>query len=201
MKAETILQGMQHLSLADPEIKEAFTRFGPPEIHMRSSGFEAFLSTIISQQLSTKVATVITQRVFCLLDDVTAEQFVKIPDQQLRDAGLSYRKIEYTQGLAKDILDDNFDIDALKHLSDEEAIQSITSIRGLGRWSAEIYLIFSLGRTDIFPADDLGILIGLQRLKQLDYRPTPTQARELVSHWTPWRSIGSLFLWNYYHNT
>lgn len=200
MDSKTLTLGMQHLVQVDPEIKDAFIELGMPEARMRTRGFEAFLITIIGQQLSTKVAAVITQRVLCLMEQVTAEEFIKIPDQRLRDAGLSFRKIEYTQGLARSVLDGTLDIDGLKNLGDEAAIKAITNLKGLGRWSAEIYMMFSLGRMDIFPADDLGILVGLQRLKGLDRKPTPKQARELVAHWSPWRSIGALFLWHYYHH-
>jgi DNA-3-methyladenine glycosylase II len=200
MDNNALLLGMQHLIQVDPDIKEAFNELGMPEARIRGRGFEAFLFTIISQQLSTKVATVIMERVLCLMDAVTPEQFIKIPAQDLREAGLSFRKIEYTQGLAKSALEGAFDIDGLENLDDEEAIKTITNIRGLGRWSAEIYLMFSLGRMDVFPADDLGLLVGLQHLKALDRKPTPKQARQMVEHWAPWRSLGALFLWHYYHH-
>ncbi|MGF1763257.1 DNA-3-methyladenine glycosylase family protein [Aliivibrio kagoshimensis] len=200
MKNKTLYLGMQHLIQVDPDMKEAFIELGMPEARMRSSGFEAFLFTIISQQLSTKVATVIMERVLCLMEGATPEQFMKISGQSLREAGLSFRKIEYTQGLARAALDGTFDIDVLKRLGDEEAIKAITNLRGLGRWSAEIYLIFSLGRMDVFPSDDLGLLVGLQLLKGLNSRPTPKQACEMVEHWAPSRSIGAIFLWHYYHH-
>jgi DNA-3-methyladenine glycosylase II len=83
-------------------------------------------------------------------------------------------------------------------MDDATAIQAITALRGFGRWSAEIYLMFSLKRADIFPADDLALRVALGRLKGLEQRPTPGQARALVEHWAPWRSVGALFLWHYY---
>lgn len=200
MDNQTVLHGMQQLSDVDQDIQQAFIALGMPEARVRPSGFEAFLSTIVSQQLSTKAAATIKGRVIGLMEETTPEQFMKIPAQCLRDAGLSFRKIEYAQGLSKAALDGSFDIDGLEELSDEDAIKEITQIRGLGRWSAEIYLMFSLGRMDVFPADDLGLIVGLQLLKGLDGRPTPKQAREMVEHWAPWRSIGALFLWHYYHH-
>ena len=200
MDSNTVLQGIQQLSIQDKDIKDAIAKLGMPEARARSRGFETFLSTIIGQQLSTKAAQSIMARVLDLMDQPTPEQFIKIPAQTLRDAGLSFRKIEYTQGLATAVLDGSFDIDGLENLSDDDAIKAITSLRGLGRWSAEIYLMFSLGRMDIFPADDLGILVGLQLLKGLDNRPTPKQAREMTEHWAPHRSIGALCLWHYYHH-
>ena len=90
------------------------------------------------------------------------------------------------------------DIDGLETLNDKEAIDTITKLHGFGRWSAEIYLMFSLNRQNIFPANDLALLVALGRLKRLPDKPTPKQACELVRHWTPYRSIGSLFLWHYY---
>ncbi|MDB1126005.1 DNA-3-methyladenine glycosylase family protein [Vibrio algarum] len=200
MDHQTVLQGMQQLSHLDRDVKEAFTELGMPEVRVRPSGFETFLFTIISQQLSTKAATTIMGRALGLMEETTPDQFMKIPAQSLRDAGLSFRKIEYTQGLAEAVLDGTFNIDGLENFSDEDAIKEIIKLRGLGRWSAEIYLMFSLGRMDVFPADDLGLLVGLQLMKGLDSRPTPKQAREMVKHWTPWRSIGALFLWHYYHH-
>ena len=93
-----------------------------------------------------------------------------------------------------------FDIDALDTLSDDDAITAISSLRGFGRWSAEIYLMFSLKRTDIFPANDLALQVALQNLKNLQERPTAKIARNMVEHWSPWRSAGSIFLWHLYKN-
>jgi DNA-3-methyladenine glycosylase II len=107
-------------------------------------GFEAFLSIIVSQQLSTKVAAVIMGRLVALLKEVTPEKLLSIEDQNLRDVGLSWRKIEYAKGLALAVQSGNLDIDGLESLSDEDAISAITSLKGFGRWSAEIYLMFSV---------------------------------------------------------
>lgn len=200
MDKETIIRGMEALSLVDQDLKKAFKALGPPPVRMSPRGFETFLFIIVSQQLSTKVATVIMQRVVSLMQCVTPEKLIGVADQDLRDAGLSWRKIEYAKGLAEAVHKGDLDIEGLEKLSDEEAIKAITNLRGFGRWSAEIYLMFSLERKDIFPADDLGLLVALGQLKGLADKPTPRQARELVKHWMPWRSVGSLFLWQYYHH-
>lgn len=199
MDKKLIHQGIEALSLIDQDIAQAVKQYGLPDGRTYPQGFEAFLFTIISQQLSTKVAITITDRVLALMPACTPEQFIQISTQSLRDAGLSHRKIEYIQGIATAAVEGNFDIDGLQHLDDERAIKTIINMRGLGRWSAEIYLMFALDRHDIFPADDLGILLGLQKLKGLASKPTPKEAREMVTHWAPWRSVGSLFLWHYYH--
>ncbi|MDN2661761.1 DNA-3-methyladenine glycosylase 2 family protein [Psychromonas sp. 14N.309.X.WAT.B.A12] len=199
MDEQTIARGMQALSLLDEDIAAAFKELGPPSPRSRPAGFETFLSTIVGQQLSTKVAAIIMQRLINLMGSVTPARLIEIEDQALRDVGLSWRKVEYVKRLANAIITNSLDIESLSDLSDEEAIIEIMQLKGFGRWSAEIYLIFSLNRQDIFPADDLGILLGLAKLKGLTEKPTPKQARQMVEHWQGWRSVGSLFLWQYYH--
>lgn len=196
---QMIDQGMAALALADQDIKRVFEQFGPPPVRHRPKGFETFLSAIVSQQISTRIAATIQQRVIDVLPDVSAQGVLSVSDQALRDAGLSWRKVEYAKGLAKAVDCGQFDIERLEQLDDKTAIESITTLRGFGRWSAEIYLMFSLGRQDIFPADDLAIQVALGRLKGLTEKPTPKQARDMVEHWAPWRSVGALFLWHYYH--
>ncbi|NOI65105.1 DNA-3-methyladenine glycosylase [Vibrio sp. 99-8-1] len=199
MNDETLRQSMTALCNVDEDIANAYKEIGLPPLRTRPPGFETFLSTIISQQLSIKVAAAIQQRVELLLGDVTAQNLLAVSDQQLREAGLSWRKVEYAKGLAEAVVSGTFNIEELEQLSDEEAIASIIQLKGFGRWSAEIYLLFSLSRQNIFPADDLGLLIALGELKGLEAKPTAKQARELIKHWSPWQSAGALFLWQYYH--
>ncbi|MGR6839554.1 DNA-3-methyladenine glycosylase family protein [Aliivibrio wodanis] len=199
MNEQTIEQGLKALCLIDKDLEAAVKIQGSPSPRVNPHGFEAFLSIIVSQQLSTKVASVIMGRLVALLEEVTPERLLSVEEQSLRNVGLSWRKIEYAKGLALAVQSGSLNINGLEALSDEDAIAAITSLKGFGRWSAEIYLMFSLGRQDIFPADDLGVLIALGRLKGLADKPTPKQAREMVGHWQPWRSVGSLFLWQYYH--
>ncbi|MGM0832538.1 DNA-3-methyladenine glycosylase [Halomonas qaidamensis] len=198
MTLETIELAMEALAKADPDIARAYPLVGAPAPRQRDQGFATFFSTIVSQQISTGAARAIMGRVTSLLPELHAKAVMDVEDQALRDAGLSWRKVEYAKGLAEAELAGTFSADGLAMLSDDEAIAAITQLRGFGRWSAEIYLMFSLQRTDIFPADDLALRVALGRLKKLEDKPTPKQARQLVEHWAPWRSVGSLFLWHYY---
>lgn len=198
MNNRQIKKGMTELAGRDAHLADAIEQVGLPAPRVRPAGFETFFSTIISQQLSTESATAIKQRVMDLLQDINPSNLLAIDDAALRAAGLSYRKIEYAKGLAAAVTEGTFDIEGLGELSDEQAITAITQLRGLGRWSAEIYLMFSLDRHDVFPADDLALRIALGRLKGLDEKPGAAQARSLVEHWSPWRSVGALFLWHYY---
>ncbi|CAM3903814.1 DNA-3-methyladenine glycosylase [Vreelandella rituensis] len=193
-----IERGMQNLVLADPDIARAYPLLGAPSPRQRDPGFATFFSTIVSQQISTQAARAIMGRVNTLIPEITTSAVLEVDGQALRDAGLSWRKVEYVKGLAEAVHTKVFDAEGLDILNDDEAIAAITQLRGFGRWSAEIYLMFSLKRPDVFPADDLALRVALGRLKGMDDKPTPKQARSMVEHWAPWRSVGSLFLWHYY---
>lgn len=198
MDKRAINRGMKALAAVDAEVADALEQFGPPAPRLRPAGFETLLAIIVSQQISTEAARAILGRVKALMPAVSADGLLALDDDALRAAGMSYRKIDYARTLAQAVADGDFDVDGLAQQADGEVVAAISSLRGFGRWSAEIYLMFSLRRRDVFPADDLALQIALGRLKGLDGKPTPRQARELVDHWTPWRSVGALFLWHYY---
>ena len=198
MEQEQVINDIDNIAHVDVEVARALGAIGYPRPRIRAQGFETFFSTIVSQQISTEAAAAIMQRVRKLLPRQDASLLLGLPENALREAGLSMRKVEYAQGLAQAILDGDFVPGDLPALNNDEAVQAITALRGFGVWSAEIYLMFSLQRNDIFPADDLALQVALQRLKGLAQRPTPKQARALIEHWSPWRSAGSLFLWHYY---
>ncbi|AQU84436.1 MULTISPECIES: DNA-3-methyladenine glycosylase family protein [unclassified Halomonas] len=193
-----IEQAMAALAKVDADIARAYPLVGAPLPRERDKGFATFFSTIVSQQISTEAARAIMGRVKVLIPELHAQAVMEVESQALRDAGLSWRKIEYAKGLAEAELAGTFSTDGLEQLSDDDAIAAITQLRGFGRWSAEIYLMFSLQRPNVFPADDLALRVALGRLKKLQDKPTPKQARQLVEHWAPWSSVGSLFLWHYY---
>ena len=198
MNEQVIAAGMAALADVDKDVAMGLQQVGVPDPRIRPQGFEALLSIIVSQQISTEAASAVMGRVKNLLPGTDAQSLLSVSDLTLREAGMSFRKIEYAKGLAEAIDSGNFDIEGLASLDDSEATAAICSLRGFGHWSAEIYLMFSLNRQDIFPADDLALLVALGRLKGLPDKPTPKVACELVAHWAPWRSVGSLFLWRYY---
>ncbi len=198
MDQVTIRAGIDALCRSDQDIARAVKQIGMPAPRIRPAGFEALLNIIVSQQISTEAARAIMGRLSARLVAMTPDALLALDRLQLREAGLSQRKAEYAQGLAQAITSGTLGVDALAQMDDSSAIDAITQLRGFGRWSAEVYLMFSLGRCDIFPADDLALQVALGRLKGLEQRPTAQQCRQLTAHWTPWRSVGSLFLWHYY---
>lgn len=198
MDQSKIKRHLNALAKTDPDVGRGLqlVRYPPPRI--RAQGFETFLSTIVSQQISTEAAAAIMQRVRALLPGMDAVEVLELPEGALRAAGLSTRKVEYVEGLAQAMVDGQFEPAGFIEMEDQAVIEAITSLRGFGQWSAEIYLMFSLQRSDIFPAGDLALRIALQRLKGLEHALNEKQARELVESWSPYRSAGSLFLWHYY---
>ena len=193
-----IKRDLDALAGLDPDLRRGLALVRYPAPRIRVQGFETFLSTIVSQQMSTEAAAAIMRRVHALLPAMSAQDVRGLPSGALRAAGLSARKVEYVEGLARAIADHRFEISRLAEMDDQAVVEAITSLKGFGVWSAEIYLMFSLQRSDVFPAGDLAIRIALQKLKGMDNKLDEKQAREVVASWSPYRSAGSLFLWHYY---
>jgi DNA-3-methyladenine glycosylase II len=198
MDKRVIKRGMEALVEIDGDIAHAVEQVGFPAPRLRPIGFGTMFATIVSQQISTDAARAISGRVLDLMGDISPKSLLDVDPGALRSAGMSYRKIEYARGLAEAIVDGRLDLLAMRNQTDEEVIAAITALRGFGPWSAEIYLMFSLRRRDVFPAGDLALRSSLGKLKGFDGKLTPKQARDLVAHWSPWRSVGALFLWHYH---
>ena len=198
MDPRTLRRHIDALAERDRHVADGLSVVGYPKPRVRVEGFETLLSIIVSQQISTEAAAAIMARVRSLLPDMQAGELLALPEGTLREAGLSNRKVEYAVGLAHAIQDGSLAVGDFNTLDDDEVVAQITALRGFGRWSAEIYLMFCLRRKDVFPADDLALLIALHKLKRMRSRPSPAKAREKIRHWAPYRSAGSLFLWHYY---
>jgi DNA-3-methyladenine glycosylase II len=198
MNQQKIKRHLNKLALLDADLERGLELVRYPKPRIREQGFATLLSTVVGQQISTQAAAAVMHRVRALLPKMEATEVLKLPPGALREAGLSLRKVEYVEGLAQAIAEGSFDPSHLETMDDPMAIKAITSLRGFGPWSAEIYLMFSLQRSDIFPAGDLALRIALQKLKGIDTTLDEKQARELVAAWSPYRSAGSLFLWHYY---
>lgn len=199
LDAERLGAALEALAGRDPEVARALERLGPPEPRVRPPGFATLLRIVVAQQLSTRAAAAIWARLEQALDGAVApEALLALPEARLRAAGLSARKLVYARELALAVRDGRLPVEALPALPDEKVVARIVEQKGFGRWSAEIYLLFALGRVDAFPADDLALQAGFQRLKGLDRRPDGRRLRELVAPWAPWRGAGALLLWRVY---
>lgn len=174
-------------------------RIGPCRLHAVAprDPFEALCLSIASQQLSTKAAATIFGRFCDLFPDrkPTPDHVMTLTDEEIRAAGFSRPKISFIRDLAARVLDQRLDLHHLKTLADDEVIEALVAVKGIGRWTAEIFLMFRLGRIDILPADDLGLMTAVQRLYGLRTRPDAKRLRKIGEAWKPYRSIASWYLW------
>jgi DNA-3-methyladenine glycosylase II len=196
----------KHLAAADPTMGALIERVGKIDLSTRlrrrqeerpADAYGALLRAIVGQQLSTKAARTIYMRVLDLFGDATPspEQLLTAREQDLRAAGLSGRKTEYVRDLASHVLGGELELDRLDQLGDEEVIEEIVAVRGLGRWTAEMFLLFHLERPDVLSGGDLGIRKAVQVEYGLAEMPPPARVLEIGEPWRPYRSLASLYLW------
>ena len=194
------------LAASDPTMAALIERVGKIDIATRqkrrseerpNDAYGALLRAIVGQQLSTKAARTIYQRVVKIFGGTTPspQQLLDAKEADLRGAGLSGRKVEYVQDLARHVLSGELELERLGGLGDEEVIEEIVAVRGLGRWTAEMFLIFHLERPDVLSGGDLGIRKAIQIEYGLEKMPPPTQVLEIGEPWRPHRSLASLYLW------
>ncbi len=191
---------MEALATTDPDIAEAYGRCGLPPERGSAPGFAGLIRMIAGQQVSVQSARAIIERLEARVDPLTAEEFLKTTEDDLRKVGFSRPKMRYGRILAEEIAGGGLDIDGLAGLDDEAAIASLTRVKGIGRWTAEIYLLFALGRPDVLPAGDLALCVAAQHLKKLEARPDPKAMAVLGAAWRPHRSAAARFLWHLYRH-
>lgn len=190
---------IDRLKDVDPILADLIGRVGACDFEARTEGshFEALLRAIISQQLSTKAARTIRERVYALFAEgvPSPEGLLALSDEALRGAGLSRQKLNYMRDLAGRVLAGDLPLVTIEQLSDEEVIRALTQVKGIGRWSGQMFLMFRLGRLDVLPEADLGIQNAIWKAYGLSERPTPKRVLEIGAAWAPHRSIASWYLW------
>ena len=180
----------------DPVLGKIINRVGDYSLKRRSHHFAVLVESIISQQLATNAAEAIFRRFTRLYPKFpTTAQILSTRKSKLRKAGLSGMKIEYLKDLARNIDEGRLRIRSLPKMSDDEVIENLTQVKGIGRWTAEMFLIFSLGRQDVLPVDDLGLRKGVQMAFSLAELPKPKEVEKLGERWRPYRSIATWYLW------
>jgi DNA-3-methyladenine glycosylase II len=196
----------EELAASDPVMADLVERIGPIDLAKRlrrrkeerpADAYGALLRSIVGQQVSTKAARAIYLRVLDLFGGVTPSPaaLLETTEAELRGAGLSGRKVEYIRDLAAHVQGGELELDRIATLGDEEAIAEISAVRGLGRWTAEMFLLFHLGRPDVISGGDLGIRKAIMIEYGLAKMPTPTEVEERGQRWKPNRSLASLYLW------
>ena len=190
---DCVAEGAAWLARAEPRFAAALDLTGPLPLRRRADGFEALLSAIVSQQISVAAAAAIWSRLKAAR--LTGPRKVQwATDDDLRACGLSRPKIRYARALAEARLD----YPALRVASEAEIIATLTAVPGIGRWTAEIYAMFSLGRADVFAPGDLALQEAVRMLFGFDSRPSERALRELAQDWSPWRAVAARLLWAYF---
>lgn len=201
LSAEQLKGSIDALAALEPAFAEALVRAGYPEPRIRAPGYATLLRTIVGQQVSVAAAASIWSKLEAALgaaEDPAALALAS--DETLRGAGLSRQKIGYARSLAEEVTSGTLDLAALPQ-DDEEAIAALTRIKGIGRWSAEIYLLFAEGRPDIWPAGDLAVQIEIGRILGHPERPSEKQTRAWSEAWRPHRGAAAIFAWHHYGMT
>lgn len=201
MKPEQLRIAEQHLCRADPVMKRVIRQVGPCTLKRNRNRFGMLVNSILSQQISTAAARTVRERVVALAASrsggrlLTPESLLALSIDELRTAGCSQRKAEYLIDLAEKVTADNIQLSNIGRLSNEAVIDTLTEVRGIGRWTAEMFLMFSLGRPDVFPVDDLGIRNAMQKLYGLDQSVPRDRYRVIAAKWQPYASVGSWYCW------
>jgi DNA-3-methyladenine glycosylase II len=185
----------------DPVMAELVERHGHVEHLPAENEFERLCTSIINQQLSTASAAAVRERVFALFDgEITPEAVLAADREELRDAGLSRTKVEYVRNAAEAFLERDLTREGLADHTDDEVIEELTRIKGVGEWTARMYLMFVLAREDVLPLGDLGIRNGIQQLYGNGEEMTREEMREVAERWRPYRTIAMRYIWLEYES-
>ncbi len=193
---------VRHLKQADPVMGRAIEQVGPFRLVRIPNRFAALMRAILHQQLALKAAQSITRRFRQLYGPgegrfPTPEELLRTPRRRLRSAGVSPQKMRYLKDLAARASDGALPLNRVGRLPDEEVIETLTEVKGIGRWTAEMFLIFSLGRPDVWAVDDLGLQLAAKDLYRLRRHPSEAKMRALAEPWRPWRTVASWYLWQW----
>jgi DNA-3-methyladenine glycosylase II len=200
LTARQLKKGIDAVASREPAIARAVKVAGYPEPRIRERGYRTLLRTIVGQQVSVAAASSMWRKLEALLgEEVAAEALLAQEFDALRACGLSRQKQGYARSLCELVTSGELDLHNLPD-DDEDAIELLTKIKGIGRWSAEIYLLFAEGRPDIWPAGDLAVQAGLGRILQLEERPSEKHVRELAEPWRPHRGAIAILTWHCYNN-
>ncbi len=200
LSAEQLRAGLAAIAATEPRVGEALARVGHPEPRIRPPGWQTMLRTIVGQQVSVAAAASMWRKLEAELGETfTPEALLARDFDALRACGLSRQKQAYARSLCELVAGGELSFASLP-ADDEEAIAQLTRIKGIGRWSAEIYLLFAEGRPDIWPAGDLAVQAGLHRILGLAERPSEKQTRALAEAWRPHRGAAAIFTWHCYNN-
>ena len=197
---ETFGQGLHFLSDRDSDLAQILTKLGPPPMWAREPGFPTLIHIILEQQVSLASARAAYDRLLEAASPLTPVRFLELDDATLKVIGFSRQKTAYGRSLAKALVDAHLNLVKLAAMDDTKVRAELIKIKGIGPWTADIYLLVALRRPDIMPSADLALATAAQKVKGLASRPTPDELNTLSNNWKPWRAVAARLLWHYYLN-
>lgn len=195
---ETLAHGVRTLSRRDPDLAGIVRRYGPPPMWARRPGFATLVHIILEQQVSLASARAAFYKLRATISPVTPRRLLALDDATLKTIGFSRQKTEYARYLANAIVERRFNPKALELLEDDAVRTSLIELKGIGRWTSDVYLLMCLRRPDVWPMGDLALAIAVQTVKQLPVRPTYNELQVMAERWQPWRSVAARLLWHDY---
>lgn len=193
----TFDRGLEILASSDRDLAAIVEKFGAPPIWQREAGFATLVQIILEQQVSLFSAKATFNRLSKAID-ITPENILTLKDEELKEIGFSRQKTGYVRALSQAILEGKLDLDSLAAKDDPTVKLELKQIKGIGDWTADMYLLMALQRPDIFAKGDLAIVMAVQKVKKLPKRPTVAEIIAIAAPWQPWRSIATQLLWHYY---
>lgn len=197
-----LLEGVDWIAARDTDLAGVVDRFGPPPLWSRPQGFRTLLYLILEQQVSLASARATWEKLTARLDgeDPTPESFLALSDDDLRRVGFSRQKTRYGRLLAEEVTSGTLRLDRMQRLEDAQVQARLTAITGIGRWTAEVYMMEALRRPDIWPVGDLALAVAVEKVKGLPARPDVKTLEEMGEAWRPWRAVAARIFWHYYLN-
>ncbi|HET9526088.1 MAG TPA: hypothetical protein VFO99_07980 [Pyrinomonadaceae bacterium] len=198
LTAKTLVRAAHELAARDEMLAWILATYGAPPMWRRPAGFSTLVHIILEQQVSLKSAKAMLIRLQSAIDPFSPERFVELGETHLRSLGVTRQKSAYLVHLSNSILNGELSIAGLSRVSDDEVRTKLTRIKGIGSWSADVYLLMAMRRGDIWPAGDLALAVAAQNLLRLEKRPTPDELEAIAEKWRPYRAVAARMLWQHY---
>jgi DNA-3-methyladenine glycosylase II len=193
-----LLEGVNNLVQTDNGFARIVSQYGPPSLWKRPQGFPTLIHIILEQQVSLASAKAAYNKLRERLTPIRPSKFLQLSDDELKKIGFSRQKTRYGRELALALTNGSLDLSSLNKRSDRDVKNQLVQIKGIGPWTADIYLIVALGRPDVWPDGDMALAAAIKQLKDLSQRPSSKQMRRMSQKWRPWRAVAARLLWHYY---
>lgn len=198
LTAESLTEGLRSLAERDADMARLLAELGAPPTWFREPGFPTLVHIILEQQISLASARAAFTRLLSVAAPLTPQNFLALDERQLKQVGFSRQKIIYARHLAQLISDGQLNLQALDALDDAGVKAELMKVKGIGAWTADIYLLMALRRPDAWPVGDLALAVAVQKVKRLAARPAPGELAAIGETWQPWRAVAARLLWHYY---